>query len=56
MTISQSYNVRAYPAPELMVYMEQQADLFEKAKDMLVEQFLDRYVWFENGQILDADL
>ena len=55
MTISQSYNVRAYPAPELMVYMEQQADLFEKAKDMLVEQFLDRYVWFENGQVLDAD-
>jgi hypothetical protein len=56
MTIAQSQEVRAYPAPELMAYMEQQANLFEKAKDRLLEQFLGRYVWFEDGQVLDSDL
>ena len=52
MTIAQSHKVRAYPAPELIAYMEQQADLFEKAKAMLIEQFLDRYVWFEDGHLV----
>ena len=56
MIIAQSHKIRAYPAPELIAYMEQQADLFEKAKSLLLEQFLDRYVWFEDGQVLDSDL
>jgi hypothetical protein len=56
MTISQSKDVRAYPAPEIVAYMEQQADLFEAAKPQLIEQFLGRYVWFENGQVLDSDV
>jgi hypothetical protein len=55
MTIAQSNNIRGYPAPEIVVYMEQQAEMFETAKPHLIEQFLDRYVWFENGQVLDSD-
>jgi hypothetical protein len=55
MTIAQSNDVRAYPAPEIVAYMQQQADLFETAKPQLIEQFLGRYVWFENGQVLDSD-
>jgi hypothetical protein len=55
MTIAHSNDVRAYPSPEIVAYMEQQADLFEAAKPQLIEQFLDRYVWFENGQVLDSD-
>jgi hypothetical protein len=56
MTVAQANNLRAYPAPEIVAYMEQQADLFEIAKPQLIEQFRDRYVWFENGQVLDSDL
>jgi hypothetical protein len=55
MTITKSNDIRAYPALEIVAYMEQQADLFEAAKPQLIEQFLDRYVWFENGQVLDSD-
>jgi hypothetical protein len=37
MTIAQSNDIRAYPAPEIVAYMEQQADLFEAAKPQLIE-------------------
>jgi hypothetical protein len=56
MTIAKSNDVRAYPAPEIVTYMEQQSDLFEAAKPQLIVQFLGRYVWCENGQVLDSDL
>jgi hypothetical protein len=56
MTIAQSNDIRTYPAPEIVAYMEQQADLFEAAKPQLIEQFLGRYVWCENGQVLDSDV
>jgi hypothetical protein len=55
-TIAKYNDVRAYPAPEIVTYMEQQADLFEAAKPQLIKQFLGRYVWFENGQVFDSDL
>jgi hypothetical protein len=56
MTIAKSNDIRAYPAPEIVAYMEQQADRFEAEKPQLIEQFLGRYVWFENGQVLDSDV
>jgi hypothetical protein len=56
MTIAQSNDIRAYPAPEIVAYMEQQADLFEAAKPQLIEQFVGQYVWYENGQVLDSDV
>jgi hypothetical protein len=56
MTIAQSKDIRTYPAPEIVAYMEQQADMFEAAKPQLIEQFLGRYVWCENGQVLDSDV
>jgi hypothetical protein len=56
MTIAQSNDIRAYPAPEIVAYMEQQADLFEAVKPQLIEQFLGQYVWCENAQVLDSDI
>jgi hypothetical protein len=56
MVTTQSNKTQAYPAPELMTYMEKQAELFEKAKPQLLEQFLDRYVWFEDEQVRDSDV
>jgi hypothetical protein len=43
------------PAPEILAYMEQQAKLFDQNKNQLIEDYLDKYVWFENGQVLDSD-
>jgi hypothetical protein len=40
---------------EILAYMEQQAELFEKNKSQILEAYFDRYVWFENGQVLDFD-
>jgi hypothetical protein len=54
MTIAQSDRTNADPT-EILAYMEQQAELFEKAKPQIVEAYLDRYVWFENEQVLDSD-
>ncbi|GAP95302.1 hypothetical protein [Leptolyngbya sp. NIES-2104] len=44
-----------YPSAEVLVYMEQQAEEFERMRSQLVETHLNQYVWFEGGQVLDAD-
>jgi hypothetical protein len=54
MTIAQFDRISKDPA-EILAYMEQQADLFEQAKPQIVEAYLNQYVWFENGQVLDSD-
>jgi hypothetical protein len=54
MTIAQSDRISTDPA-EILAYMEQQAEQFEKAKPQIVEAYLNQYVWFENGQVLDSD-
>jgi hypothetical protein len=54
MTVAQSDRINKDPA-EILAYMEQQADLFEKNKPQIVETYLNRYIWFENGQVLDSD-
>jgi hypothetical protein len=45
-----------YPAPELLEYMEQQAETFDRVKPQLIDRFLNQYVWFENGEVLDSDV
>lgn len=45
-----------YPSPDVMAYMERQSELFDRAKPQLIEPFLNQYVWFEDGQVLDADV
>ncbi|PSB52270.1 hypothetical protein C7B77_20675 [Chamaesiphon polymorphus CCALA 037] len=54
MTIARSDRISTDPA-EILAYMEQQADLFDRAKPQIVEAYLNQYVWFENGQVLDSD-
>jgi hypothetical protein len=54
MTIAQSDRISIDPA-EILAYMEQQAEQFEKNKPQIVEAYLNQYVWFENGQVLDSD-
>ena len=44
------------PDSEVLDYMECQAKLFEQMKPELLTQYLNQYVWFENGQILDSDI
>jgi hypothetical protein len=57
MTIPRSADLLTiYPATELSAYMEQQSDLFDRAKPQLIRTYLGQYVWFENGEVLDADL
>jgi hypothetical protein len=40
---------------ERLDYMEHQRELFDAAKPGLIEQYLDEYVAFEDGQVLDHD-
>jgi hypothetical protein len=54
MTIAQFDRISTDPA-EILAYMEQQAEQFEKNKPQIVEAYLNQYVWFENGQVLDSD-
>jgi hypothetical protein len=36
-------------------YMERQRDLFDGAKPALLEKYLNQYIAFEDGQVLDSD-
>jgi hypothetical protein len=56
MTIATLRSNLIAPAPTVMAYMERQAIAFEQAKPDLMAQFLNQYVWFEDGQVLDADV
>jgi hypothetical protein len=56
MTIARTNRPSTYPPPEIATYMEQQAELFDRAKPQLLADYLHQYVWFENGQVLDSDL
>jgi hypothetical protein len=40
MNIAQPNDIRTYPAPEIMAYMEQQADLFEAALKLPIIKYL----------------
>lgn len=44
-----------YPSSEVLAYMDQQAEEFEKMRSHLIKTHLGQYVWFESGQVLDAD-
>jgi hypothetical protein len=35
--------------------MERQAEQYEKMRSHLIEQYLNQYIWFEDGQVLDSD-
>jgi hypothetical protein len=56
MTLATTRPPQAAPDPTVMEYMERQAIAFEQAKPDLIVQFLNQYVWFEDGQVLDADV
>ena len=55
MSLAKPQQSQAYPSSEVLAYMERQAESFEQSKTKWVEQFLNQYVWFEDGQVLDAD-
>jgi hypothetical protein len=56
MTLAVSSTSTPYPTSEVLDYMERQAELFEQSKAQWVEAFLNQYVWFEDGQVLDSDV
>lgn len=43
------------PDFEILQYMKRQAELYEQQRSELVLQYQGKYIWFENGQVLDAD-
>jgi hypothetical protein len=42
--------------PDTMAYIERQAWLFDQQRSQLLQQYSEQFVWFEEGQILDADV
>jgi hypothetical protein len=44
-----------YPDREILDYMERQSVLFEQMKPELLMQYSNQFIWFEDGQVLDAD-
>ncbi len=44
-----------YPDREILDYMERQAVLFDQMKPELLTKYLNQFVWFEDGKILDSD-
>lgn len=45
-----------YVDQDRLKYIEHQHQLFSEAKPTLVNQYLNEYVAFENGQVLDHDV
>jgi hypothetical protein len=56
MTLATSRLIPSGPDPVVLEYMERQSIAFEQAKPELMAQFLNQYVWFEDGRVLDADV
>jgi hypothetical protein len=56
MTLATSRSTQTGPDPVVLEYMERQSIAFEQAKPELMAQFLNQYVWFEDGRVLDADV
>jgi hypothetical protein len=45
----------SYPDPEVLEYIEYQANLFDQQRSELLKQYQNQYVWFEDGEVLDTD-
>jgi hypothetical protein len=44
-----------YPDPEVLEYIEHQAQQFDQMRPELLKHYQDQYVWFEDGKVLDTD-
>jgi hypothetical protein len=55
-TLTSNQTQADYPDCEILDYMERQSVLFEQMKPELLMRYLNQFVWFEDGKILDADL
>ncbi|MEB3295849.1 MAG: hypothetical protein VKJ24_22075 [Synechococcales bacterium] len=44
-----------YIEPEVLTYLNHQQQFFDRAKTDLLTHYNGLFVWFENGEILDAD-
>jgi hypothetical protein len=55
MVLANAYPSQPYPPPEVLAYMERQAEQYEEMRLHLIEQYLNQSIWFEDGQVLDAD-
>jgi hypothetical protein len=48
-------DLEQYIDADRLAYIGRQRQLFDAAKPMLLETYLNEYVAFENGQVLDHD-
>jgi hypothetical protein len=55
-TAMQTTTSTTMPDPAVMAYMEQQAQQFEALRSQLLQSHGRQFVWFEAGQVLDADV
>ncbi|MGG6269180.1 hypothetical protein ACQ4M3_26285 [Leptolyngbya sp. AN03gr2] len=53
---STANEIAASISAELLDYLQQQQELFEQSRSRLVEGYERKFVWFENGQVLDSDV
>ncbi len=44
-----------YPDPDVLDYIEHQAQLFDQMRPELLKHYRGQYVWFEDGNVLDTD-
>lgn len=43
------------PDPKILDYMDHQAQLFDEKKSELLDYYLGKYIFFENGTVIDSD-
>lgn len=53
---SSSDVITASIAPELLNYLQRQQELFEQHRTQLLKVYERKFVWFEDGQVLDSDM
>jgi hypothetical protein len=45
----------SYPDPQILDYIEHQAQQFDRMRPELLKKYQGQYIWFENGKVLDVD-
>lgn len=54
-TLEEQKRLSLYPDEETYIYMEEQGRMFDDVLPNLIDEYGGKYVYFENGKILDSD-
>lgn len=53
--LNEAKRLKLYPDKETRIYMEKQGDLFDKVTPTLSNKYRGKYVYLEDGKVLDSD-